>query len=176
VPWGRYDKFANVNVASPEQFTWVPQLALAEGLAKYGLKDFWLDVIANASLHSEGSAPLAVAPGVQFDRLDQGNSYDLKVFLRYEYMQAGHIALGIEKSWGGDQIAKGGALGAELGPTSLGRDDFLKGHLQISYPLAQDLHLATDITHDFDREGGFKEDITAEFRVVKFFLPAAPLK
>jgi hypothetical protein len=55
LPFGRYDKFANVNVAAPEQFTWVPQLALAEGLGKYGLKNFWLDVIANASLHTDGN-------------------------------------------------------------------------------------------------------------------------
>ena len=175
LPFGRYDKFANVNVAAPEQFTWVPQVALAEGLGKYGLKNFWLDVIANASLHTDGNAPLAIRGVGQFDELDQDNSYDLKVFLRYEFMQSGHIAVGIEKSWGGDQIAKGGELGALLGATSLGKDDFLKGHLQISYPLTPDIHIATDITHDFQREGGFDEDITAEIRLVKFFLPSTPL-
>ncbi len=78
VPWGDYNKFAEANAAAPNQFTWVPQLALAEGLAKYGMKDFWLDVIANASLHTDGSAPLAIAGVGQFDELDQDNSYDLK--------------------------------------------------------------------------------------------------
>jgi hypothetical protein len=83
--------------------------------------------------------------------------------------------LAVEAAFTGVNVSEAN-IGNLLGATSLGKDDFLKGYLQISYPLAQDLHLATDITHDFDREGGFKEDITAELRIVKFFLPTAPLK
>ncbi len=177
LPGGRsYQKFKGANVSTPDQFTWVPQIAYAEGLGKFGFKNFWIDVIANASFHTDGDSPLAVAPGVQFDNLSQDNSYDIKAFLRYEFGQATHVAVGLEKSWGGDQIASGGALGTALGPTSLGKDDFLKGHLQFSFPIMADFHVATDFTHDFEREGGFKEDFTGEVRFTKFFLPTAPLK
>jgi hypothetical protein len=172
---GTYNKFAQVNTLTANQTTWVPQLAYAEGLGKFapGLKSFWIDVIANASIHSDGDAPLALAPGVQFDKLTQDNSYDIKAFLRYEFMQAGHVAIGIEKSWGGNQIASGGVLQTIFGgPTSFGKDDFLKGHVQFVVPLMPDLHVGADITHDFAREGGLREDITAEVRVTKFFLPA----
>jgi hypothetical protein len=59
----------------------------------------------------------------------------------------------------------------------LGKDDFTKGHLQASYPIGPDFHIAADLTHDFQREGGLKEDYTAELRLTKIFLPAAePLK
>jgi hypothetical protein len=178
--FGTFDKFKQANSSNPGQFTWVPQLSYAEGLGKYvpGLRNFWIDVIANASIHTDGDSPLAVAPGVQFDKLTQDNSYDIKAFLRYDYTRGGHIAVGIEKSWGGNQIASGGALEAAFhGPTSLGKDDFLKGHIQVVYPLTPDIHVGVDITHDFEREGGLKEDITAELRVSKFFVPAhQPLK
>jgi hypothetical protein len=189
LPAGRsFDKFSEFNVSTPNQFTWVPQLAYAEGLGKLSpaLSKFWIDVIANASLHTDGGAPQVfcctnasggTVPGVQFDKLTQSNSYDLKAFLRYDYGQAAHIAVGIEKSWGGDQIASGGVLGTALGPTSLGKDDFLKGHVQITYPLMPDLHLGADFTHDFEREGGIRQDFTAEARLTKIFLPAQePLK
>jgi hypothetical protein len=176
LPGGGYDNFKQVNATLPHQYTWVPQLAYAEGLGKFapGLRNFWFDLIVNASLHSSGESPLALAPGVQFDRMTQGNSYDLKAFLRYDYMQGGHVALGIEKSWGGNQVASGGLLQTIFGgPTSLGMDDFLKGHVQASYAITKDFHVSADVTHDFEREGGLKEDVTAEIRFTKFFLPQA---
>jgi hypothetical protein len=183
--FGTFDKFSQVNSSNPGQFTWVPQLSYAEGLGKYvpGLRNFWIDVIANASIHTDGDSPLAIKngplAGAQFDKLTQDNSYDIKAFLRYNYTMGGLVAVGIEKSWGGNQIASGGALDALVfhGPTSLGKDDFLKGHVQLVYPLRPDLHVGVDVTHDFDRSGGLKEDITAEVRVSKFFIPAhEPLK
>ena len=71
----------------------------------------------------------------------------------------------------------GGLLGAKFGPTSLGLDDFLKGHLQAQYPFTKDFFLAFDLTHDFERQGGAREDFTAELRIAKLFLPEAqPLK
>jgi hypothetical protein len=178
--FGTFNKFAQVNSSNPGQFTWVPQLAYGEGLGKYvpGLKNFWIDVIANASIHTDGGSPLALAPGVQFDRLTQDNSYDIKAFLTYHYAPGGLVAVGMEKSWGGNQVASGGILQAIFGgPQSLGKDDFLKGHVQFVYPLRPDLHVGLDLTHDFDRSGGLREDITAEVRVSKFFIPAQqPLK
>ena len=61
LPGGRsYQKFEGINVTTPNQTTWVPQVAYAEGLGKFGLKNLWLDVIANASIHSDGGAPLAI--------------------------------------------------------------------------------------------------------------------
>jgi hypothetical protein len=179
LPMANYNKFAQVNFATPGQFTYVPQLEYAEGLGKWSpaLKGFWIDVIANASLHTNGDSPLALAPGVQFDKLTQDNSYDVKGFLRYDYTRGGHVAIGLEKSWGGNQVGSGGLLQTIFGgPQSLGKDDFLKGHFQVVVPVMPDLHVGADITHDFERDGGLREDITAELRITKFFLPSAPLK
>jgi hypothetical protein len=178
--FGTFDKFAQVNSSNPGQFTWVPQLEYAEGLAKYvpGLRNFWIDIVANASIHTDGGSPLALAPGVQFDKLTQDNSYDIKAFLRYNYTLGGLWAVGIEKSWGGNQVASGGILQPIFGgPQSLGKDDFLKGHVQLVHPITPDIHVGVDITHDFERSGGLKEDITAEVRLTKFFIPSQePLK
>jgi len=177
LPSGDYDKFKQVNVSTPGQHTWVPQLTYAEGLGKLapGLKNFWIDVIANMSVHSDGDSPLALSPMVQFDRLSQSNSYDIRAFLRYDFMPLGHLALGVERSWGGDQVASGGLFQAIFGgPISLGKDDFTKGHLQFAMPLARDFQVAADFTHDFEREGGIREDFTAEVRLTKFFIPQQP--
>ena len=59
---------------------------------------------------------------------------------------------------------------------SLSKDDYLRGHLQFQFPLARDFLVATDIFHDFDRTGGFKEEIGAELRVIKLFYPQPPAK
>lgn len=179
LPIETYNKYSTINVATPNQFTWIPQIEYAEGLQKFfpSLKSWWIDVIALAAIHSDGDAPLAIAGLGQFNTLTQDNTYDIKAFLRYNYMEGGLVAFGIEKSWGGNQIASGGGLAVVFdGPTSLGKDDFLKGHFEAVFPVAKDIHVSTDITHDFEREGGFREDFTAEIRLTKFFLPAQPLK
>ena len=36
--------------------------------------------------------------------------------------------------------------------------------------------VAADIFHDFDRVGGFRQDIGAEIRLTKFFFPQPPSK
>ena len=172
-----FDNFKQFNVNPPHQFTYVPQLAYSEGLAKFGLKNWWLDVIGNTSIHSHGSSALALAPGVQFNTLNQSDSYNVKSFLRYDYMPLGHVAVGIEKSWGGDSVASGGILQLIFGqPISFGTDKYTKGHLQLAAPLPYDLQLAADLTHDFQRDGGFKENLGIQLRLTKFFVPmgAAP--
>ena len=180
LPMISYGKFQQVNVRTPSMWTWVPQLGYSEGLGKFapGLHSFWFDMIANASIHSDGSSPLALAPGVQFNRLTQDNSYDIKGFLRYELGRATWVAVGVEKSWGGNAVASGGLLQTVFGgPTSFGMDDFTKGHLQASMPITPDFHVALDVTHDFQRDGGLREDFTAELRFTKIWLPAQePLK
>jgi hypothetical protein len=174
-PAGNYDKFKQFNFSTANQYTWVPQIGYAEGLAKHGLKGFWIDVIANTSVHSDGDSPFALAPGVQFDKVSQSNTYDIKGFLRYNFMPLGHVAIGIEKSWGGDQVYSGGLLQTILGgPTSFGKEDYLKGHFQATAPLARDFQVGVDLTHDFERSGGIREDFTAEVRFVKLFAPAPP--
>jgi hypothetical protein len=88
------------------------------------------------------------------------------------------LAVGIEKSWGGEQIATNGRFAVSGLPIviqqanfSLGRDDFLRGHLQFQVPVAQEFAVAGDVFHDFDRVGGFRENIGAEFRLARFFFP-----
>jgi hypothetical protein len=114
-----------------------------------------------------------------FTDLQQRASYDVKGFLRYEPRPATFFAVGIEKSWGGEMFAKNGTLtvNAPGGPViplfaqSLTKDDYLRGHIQASYPLGQTWSIAADLFHDFDRVGGFREDSGLEFRVTKIFLP-----
>jgi hypothetical protein len=171
IPAGNYDKFKVLNTSTPNQYTDIPEIIYAEGLSKFGAQNFWFDFIGTIAIHSDGDSPFAAAPGVQFNKLTQDNSYDVKAYLRYVFAQSFWIAAGIEKSWGGNQIASGGALGATFGPTSFGEDNYLKGHLQGSIPITSDFHVAVDLTHDFEREGGQREDFTTEIRLVKVFLP-----
>ncbi len=194
LPFGNYDNTKAINVATAHQFTDVPQIGYTEGLGKFSpaLKGFFFDLIANASFHSDGDSvinfantPSIVGPGtLTYDKLTQSTSYDVKAFLRYEPMTFAFVALGIEKSWGGEQIATSGRFAPAalpgvvlpVAPQSLSKDDFLRGHLQFQFPLARDFAVAADVFHDFTRVGGFKEDIGAEIRLTKFFFPPPPSK
>jgi hypothetical protein len=195
LPLGNFDNTKAFNVATAHQFTDVPQIGYTEGLGKFSpsLKGFFFDLIANASFHSDGDNPINFAVGAPtplgvlpaaliFDKLTQTTSYDLKAFLRYEPKPLTFIALGIEKSWGGEQVATNGRLAVTgLGvipqaPLSLSKDDYLRGHLQFQFPLAQDFAVAADVFHDFARVGGFRDDIGAEIRLTKFFFPQPPSK
>jgi hypothetical protein len=177
LPVGDYDSTKTVNIATPDQTVIVPQFTYEEGLGKFSpaLKNFWIDVFGGIAFHSDGDNPVTLG-GVGFDRTEQENSYDINVYLRYNWNPLTFVAIGIEKSWGGEQTAEGGTLGALLGPVSLGKDEYVKGHLQFGVPLSETFQIAADITHDFDREGGFKEDFTAEIRLSTFFMPSEPLK
>jgi hypothetical protein len=108
VPSGNYDKFSQINFSAPDMYAWVPQLTYAGRLAQVGSVSLWMDLIANASIHSTGSSPLALAPGVQFDRLTQANSYDVKAYLRYEFMPLGHLALGAHRTIRSQSDGQGG--------------------------------------------------------------------
>lgn len=194
LPLGHFDNQKAINVGTPNQFTDVPQIGYTEGLGKFApaLKGLFFDLIANASIHTDGDNPVNFAVGVPtlagvlpgaltYDKLTQSTSYDVKAFLRYEPSTFQFIALGIEKSWGGEQIATNGRLmvaGASIaqGPLSLSKDDFLRGHLQFQFPLARDFAVAGDVFHDFTRVGGFKDDIGAEIRLTKFFFPQVTSK
>jgi hypothetical protein len=189
LPLGHFDNQRAINVSTPSQFTDVPQIGYTEGLGKFSpnLKGFFFDLVANASIHTDGDNPVNFAVGVPtqfgvlpgaltYDKLTQSTSYDVKAFLRYEPSTFQFIALGIEKSWGGEQIATNGRVtvaGTSFaqGPISLSKDDFLRGHLQFQFPLARDFAVAADVFHDFTRVGGFREDIGAEIRLTKFFFP-----
>jgi hypothetical protein len=168
-----FDKFKQYNVSPPGMSTLVPELAYAERLSS--TINVWVDLIGNVSLHTHGAPPLALAPGVQFDNFSQGTSYDVKAFLRYGDLQTGRIAVGIEKSWGGEQTASGGVLQAIFGgPTTFGDDDYLKGHLQWTMALPADFQFAADVTHDFERKEGFREDFGIQLRLTMLFEPPAP--
>ena len=194
LPLGRpYDNRSAVNVSTARQFTDVPQIGYTEGLGKFSpaLKGVFFDLIANASFHTNGNNPVSVVnpatspfPGVlNYGTLTQAISYDVKAFLRYEPKTSLWFAVGIEKSWGGEQIARNGTFTVTGLPIvipqadlSLGKDDFLRGHFQFHVPVAQDFVVAADIFHDFDRVGGFRQDIGAEIRLTKFFFPQPPSK
>jgi len=182
MPFGNYDNTKAINVATAHQFTDVPQIGYTEGLEKFApaLKGFFFDLIANASIHTDGNGPINLGI-VSFDTLTQRPSYDVKAFLRYEPTTFSFVALGIEKSWGGEQVATNGRFAVPLPlprppNLSLTKDDFLRGHLQFQIPLARDFAVAADVFHDFARVGGFKDDIGAEIRLTKFFFPQPPLK
>jgi hypothetical protein len=192
LPVGDYDTTRTVNVATPHQYTNVPQIGYTEGLGKFSpnLKGFFFDFVANASFHTDGHDPISqvnpagLPPGLlTFGKLTQDTSYDIRAYLRYEPTTFLHAAIGIEKSWGGLQTATDGRFtpfgvpfSVSVPNTPIIKDDYLRGHLQFQVPLARDLTLAADVFHDFERTGLFKDDIGAELRVIKFFFPAPPSK
>jgi hypothetical protein len=178
LPFGNYDSTNDVNVATPDQTVVSPQFAYAEGLGKFSpaLNNLSIDVFGGVAFHSDGDNPVTVN-GAGFDRTEQEDSYDINLYLRHNWNPLSFVAIGAEKSWGGEQIAKGGVLGLVNGDTSLGRDEYVKGHLQFGVALSETLQLAGDFTHDFYREGGFKEDFTVELRISTFIIPASgPMK
>lgn len=180
---GKYDSTKFVNVATPGQTVDVVQLTYQEGLRKFSpaLKNFWFDAFGGIAFHSDGKNPITlgvdpVLGPIGFSKTTQSNSYDINAYIRYAWSELGFVALGLEKSWGGEQRAVGG-LGELLNPAgpgslSLSKDDYLKGHLQFGIPLGDRMQLAADLTHDFQRIGGFKESFTAEFRLLMLFAPA----
>jgi hypothetical protein len=193
LPLGNYDNTKAINVATANQYTNVPEIGYTEGLGKFSpsLKGFFFDLVANVSFHTDGSDPInfavpvitpgGVAPGtLTYDTLTQSTSYDVKAFLRYEPTPLTFVALGIEGSWGGEQIATNGKLtlaglsAIAQSPQDLSDDDYLRGHIQFQFPLAKDFAIAADVYHDFEAVGGFREDIGAEIRLTKFFFPAPP--
>jgi hypothetical protein len=199
LPLGQYDNTKVFNLSTDHQFTDVPQIGYTEGLAKFSpnLKGVFFDFVGNASFHTDGNNPInfgvpvgVLGPGnLTYDKLTQTPSYDVKAFLRYEPSTFAFVSLGIEKSWGGEQsvsngrvTALGGAVVIPCGPGSpacksplaLSEDNYLRGHIQFQFPLAKDFAIGGDIFHDFQTEGGFRDDFGAEIRLTKFFFPAPP--
>jgi len=92
-------------------------------------------------------------------------------------------AVGIEKSWGGEQIATNGrfivaGLPVEIPQANMaiGRDDFLRGHFQFQVPLAQDFTIAGGRVHDFEATGGFRRISASKFGWPNSSCPASPAK
>jgi hypothetical protein len=175
LPFGlNFDNHKTVNVSTAHQFTYVPQIGYTEGLGKFSpvLNGVFFDLIANASFHTTGSNPVGIVdpavapfPGVlTYDTLTQGVSYDVRAFLRY-----------------GEQIATNGRFAVTglpiVGPQpnlSLGKDDFLRSHLQFQVPFEGDVLVGADVFHDFDSVGGFRNNIGVEVRLTKIFFPPPP--
>src|SRR5262249_46312039 len=124
LPVSDFDNTKAINVATAHQYTNVPQIGYTEGLGKFApnFTGFFVDFVGNASFHTDGHDPIAntvgvplggglVVPGaLTFDKLTQSTSYNVKAFLRYEPTTFLFAALGIEKSWGGEQVATGGRV------------------------------------------------------------------
>jgi hypothetical protein len=192
LPFGRsFDNQKAVNVSTARQFTDVPQIGYTEGLEKLSpaLNSVFLDVVANASFHTNGNSPVSVVnppsaafPGLlAYDTLTQRPAYDVKTFLRYEPKAFVFVAVGIERSWGGEQFAANGRFAVAGAPIviplaslSLGKDDYLRGHFQFQVRLAQDFAVGGDVFHDFERVGGLRNDTGVEVRLTKFFFPPPP--
>jgi len=191
-PLGRsFDNQAPVNVSTARQFTDAPQVGYTEGLGKLSpaLNGVFFDLIAHASFHTGGNSPLLVlnpasakVPGVlTYDNLTQHPSYDVQAFLRYEPKPLQFVAIGVEKSWGGKQIAINGIFAATglpitmpLANLPLAKDDFLRGHFQFEVPITQEFAIGGDVFHDFGSVGGPRENIGVEIRMLKLFLPPGP--
>jgi hypothetical protein len=192
LPVGDYDNKSLINVATPKQFVWVPQVGYSEGLKKFGLDGFFFELVANASFHADGKNPYSespvpyggyLLPGVAaYSTAKQETSYNVKAFLLYQWCPICSAAIGIEKSWGGLlTYTNGSATITGIGTIPLAneqvsKDDYLRGHFQLGLPLARDIQIALDVHHDFTRAGGFQESFGAELRLLKLFVPAAPAK
>jgi hypothetical protein len=190
LPSGRkYDSQKAINVSTAHQLTDVPQIGYSEGLKKISpaWSGFYVDLVANASFHTNGRNPVTIVnplsaplPGVlTYDTLSQGISYDFRVYFRYSPLPTlFFLAVGVEKSWGGEQIATNGRFAVSGLPIvvpqanlSLSRDDFFRGHFQFQIPVVQEFAIAGDVFHDFERVGGFRQNIGAEIRLARFFFP-----
>jgi hypothetical protein len=193
-PLGRgFENQKAVNVSTARQFTDIAQIGYTEGLAKISpaLNGVFFDLIANAAIHTNGNSPLTVinpasapVPGVlTYDTLIQRPSYDLLAYLRYQPQPLQFVAIGIEKLWGGEQIATNGTFTATGLPIikpqdnlPLSKDELLRGHFQFQIPFGLDFAAAADVFHDFNRTGGFRENIGVEIRLLKLFVPPLPLE
>jgi hypothetical protein len=191
LPLGRsFDNQRAINVSTARQFTDIPQIGYTEGLGKLlpAFSGVFFDLYANAAFHTGGNSPVMVTnpadapvPGVLiYDNIVQGPSYDVEAFLRYEPKPFEFVAIGIEKSGGGRQIAINGTFMPTGLPVSilqpnllLSKDDYLRGHLQFQVPITQEFAIGGDVFHDFSRVGGFKENFGIEIRLTKLFLPTA---
>jgi hypothetical protein len=162
---------------SPSRKRFAMVRSISRGVNPITLKSFWIDVIALTAVHSDGDPNLAIRGIGQFDKTTQDASYNIKAFLSYYYTQGAYFAVGIEKSWRGNQIMSGGTLGAIFRLILFLKDDYLKGHVEAVFAVTQDFHVSFEVTHDFEREGNFREDFTAELRLTKFIIPSQqPLK
>jgi len=97
---------------------------------------------------------------------------------RYLLAECHALAIGLEKPWGGEQIATNSRLAVTglpivipRAPLPIGKDDFLRGHFEFQFPLAQDFLVAANFFHDFEAVGGFRNDIGVEIRLAKLFYP-----
>lgn len=188
LPFGSYNNRDIISVGTAGQWTDVPQLGYTEGLGKFSpsFKGLFFDLIVNVGLHTDGRNPInfvnppgAAFPGVlTYDNLTQGTTYNLKAFLRYEPKPSLWFAAGIEKSWGGEQVATNGRFVVTGLPIIIPQpslpitnDDFLRGHFEFQFPLAQDFLIAGNLYHDFETVGGFRSDYGAEIRFAKLFYP-----
>jgi hypothetical protein len=118
-----------------------------------------------------------------YDTLIQRPSYEVLAYLRYQPQPLQFVAIGIEKLWGGQQIATNGTFTATGLPIikpqdnlPLTKDEFLRGHFQFQIPFGLDFAAAADVFHDFNRTGGFRENIGVEIRLLKLFVPPLPLQ
>ncbi len=194
LPLGRaFDNRKTVNVSTARQFTDIPQIGYSEGFNNFSpvLNGVFLDLIANASFHTNGNSPLTIVnppqapiPGVlTYNTLIQHPSYTVEAFLRYAPEPLQFVAVGIEKAWGGKQIAINGTFDATGPPITkpqpnipFTKDDFLRGHVQFQLSFGQDFAVAGDVFHEFERSGGFRENIGVEIRLVKLFYPQGAAK
>jgi len=189
LPVGDYNNTSEINVATPKQFVWVPQIGYSEGLKKFGLDNFFFILVVNASLHTDGKNPFSVSPipglsnGVAaYSAATQGTSYDVKAFILYQWCPLCSAAVGIEKSWGGFLTYMNGTATIPGGATfplaneAISMDDYLRAHIQLGIPVVRDIQVALDLHRDFARVGGFRENFGAELRILKLFVPPVPIR
>jgi hypothetical protein len=188
LPLGRgFDNQKAINIATARQFTDIPQIGYTEGLGKFSpaLDGVFFDLIANAAIHTNGNGPLTVVdqPGfpipsvLSYHSLIQRPTYNIQAFLRYQPAGFQFVSIGIEKSWGGQQVATNGTFTAAGLPLTnpqdlpLSKDEYLRGHFQFQVQIAQDFAIAGDLFHDFNVAGRFRQNIGVEIRLAKLFAP-----
>jgi hypothetical protein len=181
LPLGRgFENQKAVNIATARQFTDIPQIGYTEGLGKFSpaLGGVFFDLMMNAAIHTNGNSPLTVPGVLNYQTLIQRPSYQILAFLRYQPEGFQFVAIGLEKSWGGQQIATNGTFTATGLPLTkpqdnlpLSKDEYLRGHFQFQLQTAQDFAVAADLYHDFNVTGRFRQNIGVEIRLAKLFAP-----
>ena len=150
-PTGSYDPDDALNLGS-NRVSGTLQLG-----GVYGLSEKWyLDLVGDVTLYGDNRNANG-AGGI----LSQDPTYTVQSWINYQSTDKLRLSLGYGGYWGGDQSLDDVANGI----TS--EKQQVRAAATIS--ITPTLQLLGQINHDFDVKGGFKQDVSALFRIMKVF-------
>ncbi|WP_082655797.1 transporter [Aureimonas sp. D3] len=148
MPTGHHD-FGRISIGSGA-WTATPQVGLIQGLGH----GFFFDGAADVAFRrdSEEAGNLTVS---------QDPSFQLQAYLRYQVSQATSVSFGYSGTFGGDSFVNDRATGLQTRSDQLRlfANTFVTPTVQIQGMIGTDIHA----------EGGFKQDLVAQIRLLTVF-------